>query len=1307
MNRSPGMRAVAFACCMLVVPAILWAQSKPTVTLNVAPHPDPVVDHWASRQATAMLTVNCFASPVDAKLDAVISKDGAVVAQTKFNDMPVTSFPAGVTIVYADQLIPLASVKFYGDADKTVITTGQLPAGTYQICADIKNPQTGASLTGNPSCRTFQITSYQAPQLLQPANNAQLDLRTTPMPLFRWTPVTPAYTAPVTYKLMVFEVLTGQSPMLAYQVNAPIITDASAMAQHITSAGELAVLEPGRQYIWTVQSSDAEGNPIGERQGLAQPFTFTLAAAKETGTSATPAYTFVPQAVSLVFADSGAAKRIASPAETSDATNAPVCMGVVMNDGTKIRMHVVDLAVGDLDGDGVPDVCAYSVDDPTQSLGAKTMYMMSGNFSWGSGSWRGTGLTPLGGTLRVKTATVRADDAAMTKAQMHHSRPSSRMDADGDGIPDLVMMRTGKSMAASLLDDVDVGRDNNAGGAQRTHVGPKADSLAEVMGSGSSGTPSASRSAAPESLIVFRGLGSGWYEQPRMMPAPASAPPSASQSETQSATSDTASAPGAGELDLVSQLRTWQLKSAGTDGAVMTISVTSPSWKLISDQAHSGRQFPGLRDGYADNYFSEQLDENSIPQSPLLADPDQRGAESALLAAMSARMESMPARISMNVSVLRQIATSEGPRYGAIIIRGGVVVAACKSKETCGNGYNERSARVGSKALQLSDMCIMDPSFGDWLNAAAPTPMDLTVAMFDLTSHALIGTMAVRGASVNASGSKGQMSGNNPMYEGPDRLAAIAEGLDLHGRSIPENSLTVTGTPGGSATGYVVQYRETSLDFIPSLSGALDHATGAFDPQGNHVTLTVPVHLENGSDATMLIVGVLRPAAAAGVLPATPCTVQVNPTEAGTRTTLTVKTGGTSSAAGELALRGPRQTVSQRTYSAGHFSLEVDGKKKALQSVDGSSTPGATPGEIVLCARVDGGDALHEWISEFAHGKAARKSGSIVSADFDRRGKATLQFFDALITKIGIPGLDGASKDPAYFIIRVKPVKVKFFWDRTGTQDSSGVTSSAKQKMWHAANFRLKIDGLNVARVNKIDGFAIKQRIIEDPTEARSEREPAHLEIPDITLTMDAADVQPFRTAYAAVSRGASTTGWKGTLTLLEDDADVPLIVLPLHDLIVKSIDQPVAGNAGSVAVTVGSLTAPGTELSDATVMVDGTAVTGVTQITVPDDVSDVVAYSDGDDRPMRTRPGNKKGGTLTITKDWSNTSEWRQWRQTVVDGRPARRTITVTMPNGKGKSRSVTFHECWPVEYRPPNLNASSSGHAVERITIMYEEWK
>ena len=55
---------------------------------------------------------------------------------------------------------------------------------------------------------------------------------------------------------------------------------------------------------------------------------------------------------------------------------------------------------------------------------------------------------------------------------------------------------------------------------------------------------------------------------------------------------------------------------------------------------------------------------------------------------------------------------------------------------------------------------------------------------------------------------------------------------------------------------------------------------------------------------------------------------------------------------------------------------------------------------------------------------------------------------------------------------------------------------------------------------------------------------------------------------------------------------------------------------------------------------IDGVMVAGVNTVEGFETESDVVEYKDGEDGVMHTRSGNCKPGKITISKDWSNTSE-------------------------------------------------------------------
>jgi phage tail-like protein len=122
-------------------------------------------------------------------------------------------------------------------------------------------------------------------------------------------------------------------------------------------------------------------------------------------------------------------------------------------------------------------------------------------------------------------------------------------------------------------------------------------------------------------------------------------------------------------------------------------------------------------------------------------------------------------------------------------------------------------------------------------------------------------------------------------------------------------------------------------------------------------------------------------------------------------------------------------------------------------------------------------------------------------------------------------------------------------------------------------------------------------------------------------------------------------------------------------------------------------------------VEIDGVVVAGVHSIEGLKHEHEVIEYKDGEDGTMHTRPGNHKPGKMTVTKDWSNTSEWYNWRKTVLDGKTERKSISVIFHNDAGaESGRYNFYECWPSKWKGPSLNARNSGHATEKIELSWE---
>ena len=119
---------------------------------------------------------------------------------------------------------------------------------------------------------------------------------------------------------------------------------------------------------------------------------------------------------------------------------------------------------------------------------------------------------------------------------------------------------------------------------------------------------------------------------------------------------------------------------------------------------------------------------------------------------------------------------------------------------------------------------------------------------------------------------------------------------------------------------------------------------------------------------------------------------------------------------------------------------------------------------------------------------------------------------------------------------------------------------------------------------------------------------------------------------------------------------------------------------------------------------IDGVKVAGVQAEEIIGPESEVL-FQDGNNGAVLTRPGNSKPGKITITKDWSNTSEWYRWRKAVLDGKVDRKSISVIFHNDAGEEAGrLNCYNCWPRKWVGPALNAKNSGHATEKLEIVFE---
>jgi hypothetical protein len=212
---------------------------------------------------------------------------------------------------------------------------------------------------------------------------------------------------------------------------------------------------------------------------------------------------------------------------------------------------------------------------------------------------------------------------------------------------------------------------------------------------------------------------------------------------------------------------------------------------------------------------------------------------------------------------------------------------------------------------------------------------------------------------------------------------------------------------------------------------------------------------------------------------------------------------------------------SSKSFTAGHFELQLDGSKVStyLKNVSGGwvkaqaidDSQATNSGRIKHLGPVEidpmsvefglaGADPVLQWIQGSWNRKWTRRNGQITHADFNLKQTFEHEFYDALVLETTFPTLDAASKEAAYLKCKFLPEAVRTLQSNTpGPQLQSSF--SYKQKMWTNSAFRLRIDQFDdMEHTSKIDSMTIKQGVKKMYTgkDRFPQIEPTKLEFPNI-----------------------------------------------------------------------------------------------------------------------------------------------------------------------------------------------------------------
>ena len=271
------IRNVLIIFCFL--PLMAFSQDI-SVEVSISPRPSPYLSDWQDRTETATLVV--INETADERYVRIYTKifrggfsSGDLQAESDIYKMPVIMVPPGVSTFDAADILPLEAIMFYGGVDETAQRSGKLPAGNYTICVQLYDAEMFEPITED-KCVLFNITDYQPPTLLRPADGTEMDLIETEGMIFRWTPVMPSPIEGTLYRIAVFEVLEGQDPMTAFQSNFPVMETEVYNRTQLIWPADFDGPRDNMQYVWSVQAIDEAGNTLGEPDGWAEPYTFSV-----------------------------------------------------------------------------------------------------------------------------------------------------------------------------------------------------------------------------------------------------------------------------------------------------------------------------------------------------------------------------------------------------------------------------------------------------------------------------------------------------------------------------------------------------------------------------------------------------------------------------------------------------------------------------------------------------------------------------------------------------------------------------------------------------------------------------------------------------------------------------------------------------------------------------------------------------------------------------------------------------------------------------------------------------------------------
>lgn len=162
-----------------------------------------------------------------------------------------------------------------------VANNNYIPSGIYHLCFRLYDISTAQFF--NTDCGTIEVLKFQPPLLIQPYNGEVISIEDRPN--FRWTSVFPAplQNDAIFYKMMLVELLDGQSAINALRYNFTLFESDYINNTEFLWPEHATFPEVGKTYVWGVRAvTRSNSSPNGyisatiDNEGYSEPYIFTV-----------------------------------------------------------------------------------------------------------------------------------------------------------------------------------------------------------------------------------------------------------------------------------------------------------------------------------------------------------------------------------------------------------------------------------------------------------------------------------------------------------------------------------------------------------------------------------------------------------------------------------------------------------------------------------------------------------------------------------------------------------------------------------------------------------------------------------------------------------------------------------------------------------------------------------------------------------------------------------------------------------------------------------------------------------------------